>query len=135
MGARVTCRFHNKGSVAVMVGITLQPENFPASLLTTSAHYMELPTTKTRLLSPDVDHCVLSHRCSVKKHLHLSNVKDNKDLIVDLDGETTPTRTAYYCFWAQPVDQATTNSVDMVVTAEFLILLTDPIIPARSTDT
>lgn len=135
LGLKVTARVHNKGSAAVMCGITLLPENQGNTTLSVFEHYMELPTTITRLLSPDVDHCVLVSKVNVRKHMHLRNLRDEDAFHVDLDGETAPTRQAYVHAWVQPIDKSTTNAFEMVVTAEYLVRLFDSIVPARSTDT
>lgn len=135
LGLKVTIRVHNKGTAAVMCGITLLPESQGNTTLTPFEHYMELPTTKSRLLSPDVDHTVIVSKVNVRKHMRLKSLRDEDAFHVDLDNETAPTRQAYVHCWVQPIDKSTTNPFEMVVTAEYLVRLFDPIVPARSTDT
>lgn len=135
VGLKVTLRAHNTGTVAVMYGITPLPESQGASTLTPYNYYMELPGTKARILSPDVDHGVLVSKVSTRKHVHVKNLQDEDTFHFDLDNETAPTRGAYFHLWVQPIDASSTNSVQFVYTAEYLIRLFDPIVPARSTDT
>lgn len=135
VGCKVTLRAHNAGTAAVMYGITPCPESQGVTSLTPYNYYMELPGTTARILSPDVDHGVLSMKVSTRKHVHVRDLKDEDSFHFDLDNETAPTRNAYFHLWVQPIDTSTTNSVQFVYTAEYLIRLYDPIVPARSSDT
>lgn len=135
IGVKVTSRVHNKGTAGVMFGLTAMPENQSSTGLTLLNHYMELPQTKSRLLSPDVDHGIVSLRVNTGRHVAVKKLLDEDAFHVDLDGEVAPTRDAWFHLWVQPIDKATTNSVEQVTTLEYLILLFDPIVPARSADT
>lgn len=135
VGVKALVRFHNKGTAAIMVGITPMPENAGSTALGNLNHYMELAQTKSRLLSPDVDHCVLVSKVGTARHVGIKKLRDEDAFHVDLDGETAPTRDAWYHVWTQPVDQTSTVASELVLTVEFLIHLYDPIIPARSADT
>lgn len=135
LGVKIVARIHNKGTAGIMCGITPMPESQADNGLTSFQHYMELPATKSRLLSADVDHTVLFHKVGTARHVGVKKLKDEDAFHVDLPNETTSTRDAYIHVWAQPIDQTTTNAVEVVVTVEFLILLFDYIVPARSTDT
>lgn len=135
VGAKCTIRVHNTGSVAIMYGVTPMPESAGTTTLTPFEHYAELPATKMRILSPDVDHGVLVSQVSTARHVHVSRLKDEDAFHVDLDNETPPTRQAYFHIWQQPLDKTTTTTANLVVSLEYLIAVYDPIIPARSTDT
>lgn len=135
IGLSVRVRMHNKSSVGVMFGITPMPENQGNTALTSYEHYMELPGTVSRLLSPDVDHSVLTYRLSPRKVLHLKSLRDEDAFHCVLPTETAPTRTFWLNTWIQPIDQATQSAHECVIEYEFLVRLFDPIVPARSTDT
>lgn len=135
VGVKVVCRIHNKGTAAVMVGVTPMPESQANSGLSPFEHYMELAGTKSRLLSPDVDHCVLVSKIGTARHVGVRKLRDEDAFHCDLDGEVAPTRDAWVHVWGQPIDKTTTNPLELVVTAEYLVRLYDPIIPARATDT
>lgn len=135
LGVQVLARIHNKGSAAIMCGITPMPESQADNGLTSFQHYMELPATRTRLLSPDVDHGIVACKVGTARHVGVKKLRDEDAFHVDLPNETTSTRDAYITTWAQPIDATTTNAVEVVITVEYLVLLFDYIVPARSTDT
>lgn len=136
VGSKIKMTVHNGHTGSLIVGLT--PMNIPqaTSQLGSYEYYRELPGTKSRLLSPDMDHTVLVHKVGTKKHLAIKNMTDEDDLKVDLVNETPPSKIFYWHLWTQPTDQATTTSnVEVVVDVEYLILLTDPIVPGRSIET
>lgn len=135
VASKVTVRAHNNGSVAVIIGLT--PTKVPqgTTALTSYEHYMENPSTKSRILSQDLDHTVFSHAVSVKRFLSLSKIRDDDNSRIDLVNETPPTRTAYWHLWAQALDATGTIDVDIVAQVDYTIVLTDPIIPSRSVET
>lgn len=134
VGIKVSFIVHNKGTTAVMFGITPLPESQGSTGLSAYQHYMEMPVTKSRLLSPDVDHGFLSAKYNTRKWLHLSSLKDEDAFHCDLDGETSPTRDAKILCWIGTVDGSTTNTTEGTITVDYLIRLYDPIVPARSSD-
>lgn len=134
LGLRTTLRVHNKSTVGCMFGITAMPENQGNTTLTTYDHYMEMPQTKALLLSPEVDHSIITYTVSTRKHLHLQSLKDESDFHSVLATESGPTRTFWMNYWVQPVDKTTNGPFEVVATHDFLIRLFDPIVLARSTD-
>lgn len=139
VGTKLTVKIHNGTNLGYMAGITLTNEHQGETALTEYEHYMELPRTTSRVLSPDMDHTVQSLSCSVKKLFGIKNVKDEEELQTQIGNSTFthPTREAYFHVWAQPLDQTTapsTGSYQVVITAEYIVLLFDPIIPSRSTE-
>lgn len=139
LASKVTVEVHNNTSAAVMVGLTPMPVGDGLNFLTTYEHYMEVPRTKHKLLSPDVDRAVLTHQISTKKLHSISNYKDNKQYLeIDLANETPPATPTYWHIWSQPQDQSTTTTgtaVQLTVKMSYIVLLYDPIIPARSVET
>jgi len=135
LGCKVTVRVHNEGTVGVMFGITAMPESQGNTSLSDYNHLMELPSTKSRILSPEMDHSILTYSVNPAKHVGLKKIQDEDAFHVTLASETQPARTAYIHVWQQPLDKATTNNVEVVITAEYILRLYDPVIPARSFDT
>lgn len=135
LGLSMRVRLHNKSTVGVMFGITPMPENQGNTALNSYEHYMELPGTVSRLLSPDVDHAILTYKLSTRKRLHLKSLRDEDAFHCSLATETAPTRTFWVQTWCQPIDAATQSPFECVIEYEFLVRLFDPIVQARSTDT
>lgn len=135
IGSKIKANFHNTSSYSCMVGMT--PMSIPQGTtnLTNYEYYRELPGTKSRLLSPDVDHTYMTHSVGTKKHLHCKNMTDEDDFKLDLVNEVAPTKIFYWHVWAQTTDQTNTAIVEAVIDVEYLILLTDPIVPSRSIET
>lgn len=133
LGYKITVRFHNAGTVASMVGISPMPENQGNTGLTDYEHYMEHKGTKSKLLSPDVDHTVMWYSLNTRKFIGLKSLKDESAFHTTISGSTaSPTRTPYMFVWSQPCDRTTTNSVEYVGTIEMVVRLFDPIVPTRS---
>lgn len=134
LGIKITARLHNKGSVGAMFGISAHPENQANTALDNFEHYMEIGPTKARLLSPDVDHGILTFTINTRRHLHLKSLRDEDAFHCNISTDVEPSRTFYLAVWHQPVDQATQCAYEVVLTYDYIIRLFDPIIPARSTD-
>lgn len=135
VGSRITVKFHNRGSAAAMVGVWPSPLNQGTTALTDYEHYMENAQAKAILLSPEMDHGIVGAGVSVKKHLQVSQVRDNSRLSLDLVTETPPTDLTYWHCFAQAVDQSSAYAVDAVITMSYVVLLLDPIVPTRSVET
>lgn len=134
VGSKVTAKVHNNGTVAAMFGITPMKVNQGDTFLSSYEYYMELPATKTRVLSQETDHVTFSHQVNVKKFLNIKDLRDNDDYRIDLVNETAPSTLAYWHIFAQALDSTGTIDVDAVITMEYMVLLTDPIVPSRSTE-
>lgn len=141
LGSKITVRFHNKSTVAIIVGIspTKPPQSFTS--LGNYEYYMELPGTRARLLSPDVDHVTISHKKNVPKYMDIKNPTDEIAYRNDLPTETEPSiDMAHWHVWMQGADSqggtpTTGLKADVLVTIEQIILLYDAIVPSRSTYT
>lgn len=132
LSSKVIAKVHNNGSVAAMFGITPCKLNQGTISLASYAYYMELPETKSRVLSQETDHVTLTHSVSVKKFLQIKDLRDDKNYRMDIVSATNPTDIAYWHLWGQAMDSAGTIDLDAAVTMEYIVLLVDPIIPARS---
>lgn len=137
VGVKVVARIHNRSAVAVIAGITACNEDQGTTVLSNYEHYQEVKGTKSRLLSPDVDHTIIFMKVGTKRHVGVKNIMDEDEWhCLDLASETAPVRTAYFHLWAQPMDQSTaltdasSNSVQINYTVEYIVLLHDQIIPS-----
>lgn len=128
---------NNDSTDAFVVGVTPVPQSQGTTALTDYEHYLEYPGTKHVLVTPDMDKQFLNAKISVKKHMHKTKIRDNDNLKVNLVTETPPTDITYWHVWSQPMDKASdpTGDIALVVTMEYLVLLINPIIPARSYET
>lgn len=135
LGCKVKITAHNEASNSVMFGITPMSVNQGTTTLSNYEHYKEMPGTVSRILSPDVDHGVLVNKRSTKRHLSFTNIRDEDDLEIVLDTETPPSKLYWFHAWMQPTDLTTTAACEFVADVEYIILLKDPIVPARSTET
>lgn len=134
LGAKISVKFQNGANVPVIVGITRTEEtdtNPPATI--TYESYGEMQGTRYRLLSDQVDHTTMLHNFSTKKHLMIKNVKDSEEIVVNLATSAAPTRSMLWRVWQQPHDKTQDAvSVNIVITVQYIVLLYDPQIPARS---
>lgn len=135
LSSKVTVQYHNRGTTAVMCGLWPAPINQGTTPLADYETLMEVAGSQMRLLSPEMDHMIMTAARSTKKHLQINNVRDNEEIVMYLDTETPPTKQAYWHLNAQAADQASAYAVDAIVTVRYIVLLFDPIIPARSVDT
>lgn len=136
VGVKVRATVHNAASTSVMYGLSVCPRAQGETALTDYEHYKELPNTVSRLLSPDVDHGTIAIKSSTKRALGLKDLKDNEDVECLISADTGPTDQYYIHAWVQPTDQASTvgsPGIEFVFDVEYIVLLTNPIIPARST--
>lgn len=136
LGSKVSLTFYNGGTVPVIFGLCPMPVSQANTSLSLYDYYGELPGNKQRLLSPDVDHSFLVSKVSTKKHLKKKDLRDCEDLTLDLGSETPPSELFYWHLYFQPADQTTTvSTAHAVIKVEYIVLLKDPIIPARSVET
>lgn len=134
LGCKVKLTVWNNDTTACVFGVTVMDKNQGTTALTNYEYYREVPKTRSRLLSPDVDHGYIVNQTSTKKALNVRNITDNDTLRTNLQSDTAPSETYYIHAWCQPINQAATmSSVPCVLDVEYLVLLTNPIIPARST--
>lgn len=136
VGSRVKVTVYNGSTTSVIYGITACPESQGTTALSDYEYYREFPGTKSRLLSPDVDHGYMSAKRKTKNMMSVSKIKDNDELALNLVTETAPTRQWYWHIWFQPTDQTTTTGyIEAVIDVEYVVLLHDNIIPSRSVET
>lgn len=137
VGCKIIVRVHNQSNVAMVVGITPMKESQGTTLLSGAEHYMEVAATKSRVLSPEMDHGILGHRIGTRKWVGVTNLKDESAFHCDLVSVTSPTRDAYWHVWGQPLNGGVTptdgtDRLEYLITSEFLVRLWDPIVPSRS---
>lgn len=134
VGARAFVKVHNVSSTgAIVYGLTsFEPSN--TTVPTTHEGFLELPHTRSRMLSPDMDHSGLGLRWSAKRAFKVKNLKDASELHGELSlTPTSPTKAARFYLWYQDINKADNLTMEGFVTIEFIVLLMDRINPARST--
>lgn len=132
VGCDVKYRLHNKGTTAVIAGITPMAENETAAP-TIWDEYAEYPGTVKRMLSPDDDTCLLVKRMNTKRWLRIANMKDEEDIACTLPhGDST--RDYDLRCWFQSMDKATTNGVEVMIEVTYTVFLYERDLPARSVD-
>lgn len=133
VGTKVTFTVHNAGSVAIVFGLNRVPEG-EAAAPTPWEYTAEIPGTKYRILSPEMDHGTLVMKSSTKKFFKIKDIKDTEEIACDLSTDAGPTRDSdISCFFALHNGTTSTN-VDWIVKVEYLVLLDKPNVPARSVD-
>lgn len=134
IGAKATIEFHNADSFAYVVGITPCHVAQGTTSLANYEYYKELPGTRSIVLSPDVDKAVLQSKISIKRWFNVKDLRDTNEYRMNLNTPSEPSKIAYWHLWSQPMDQTSTDTtgVQMVMTIEYLVLLTSPVVPARS---
>lgn len=137
IGVKIILRVHNQSNVAMMVGISPMREAQGTTALGSAEYYMEANGTKSRLLSPDMDHQLIVHKVGTRRWFGVQSLKDESALQCELSTPTAPTRDAYIHVWAQPLNVSIaptdgTDRVEFAVTLEHLVRVWDPIIPGRS---
>lgn len=134
VGAKITAEFHNADSFAYVVGITPCHEAQGTTSLAAYDYYKEMPGTKSMVLSPDVDKCILQSKIGLKKWLGVKDLVDTNEYRMNLNTPSEPSKTTFFHVWSQPMDKTSTDTtgVQIVITVEYIVLLKSPIVPARS---
>lgn len=127
-------RAHNVSSTgSVMYGLTLLNN---ATSLTSYSHYLELPITRGKMLSPDVDHSALGLSFGAKRFYKVKKFMDADELhgtMTATPTATDPTDLAYYHLWVQDTYAPTeVCTLEGTVTLEYTCLLFDSTTPSRS---
>lgn len=135
VGAKITCEYHNADAFAYVVGITPCHEAQGTTSLAAYDYYKELPGTKSMVLSPDVDKCVLESKIGLKRWVGVKDLVDTNEYRMNLNTPSEPSKALYFHVWSQPMDKASTDTtgVQIAITVEYIVLLKSPVIPARST--
>lgn len=143
VGMRLTCTYHNAGTVGVVCGITPVPDEYSGSLSGNTWDYItEMPGTKYRFLSPEMDHTTMTAKYSAKRWMKIKDWKDNKDTIarrVDLGSTGTHTWTGsgltndHVAVWAALHSGTTSTAVNVIVKCEYICMLWDRRLIPRST--
>lgn len=133
VGSRHFVKVHNVTSTgAVCYGLTLRQPDESADLASAEA-FLEHGNTRSRLLSPDMDHSGVGIAYSAKRYWHVRKFMDAEQLHGGLTATpTSPTRMAYVTMWYQDVSTAGDYTVEGYCTSEYTVLVFDPVTPTRS---
>lgn len=132
LGCKITFTLHNAGDAAIVFGITPIGENNSTTAVAWDV-FCERPGGKYRILSPEVDHAVLGYRSSTKRAFKIKDIKDSDDIACNLASQTAPSRSNYFSCWVANHSAATAaKNVDIILKVEYIVLLDQPLSPARS---
>lgn len=118
---------------AVVFGLTLRQPNESAALASAEA-YLEAPNTRSKMLTPDVDHAGLGITYYAKRYWHTRTLLDHEDLHGAFStSPSDPAKMAYVDLWtANVIGSDGTSTLEGHMTSEYTVLLFDPVTPARS---
>lgn len=127
-------KVHNVTSTgAISFGLTLRSPG-EQSLLANAEAFLEQPITRSKILSPDVDHAALGITYSAKKYWHVRKFMDHDDLHATFGTSPgSPSKLCYVSFWFEDVNRANDFTVEGYFTSEYTCLLFEPVQPSRST--
>lgn len=137
IGAKAYLIMHNEDtSYAQVYGMHATTE---ANALTSYEHYRELPNTRMKLLTPDVDHSGVVGKYSIKKLTGVKKLLHETDLNGTTSsyaggGQASPDRKVYLQLFAQPLQGQDSGVMRGYITIEYLVVFYDPVIPSRSTN-
>lgn len=115
---------------SVSFGVALKDNN---TAKTVDLDYIEGPLSRTKMLSPDVDHTAVGISFKGKRFFRVRKWMDVADDYGASLGGTAgapapadPSNVAYYHLYGQDVSRADGATFDVIVTLEYVILLHDP---------
>jgi len=137
IGYKVFVTFANHAAYATCVGVHVSTTSTPK---TAYEHYRELPGTAMKVLTSDIDHCVVAAKGSVKRFFPGVKLmsEDEANGTLETDGSGVDP-SANYAVWLHVFQQhiahtAEATNISAIVSIERIVVLWDRIIPARSTD-
>lgn len=131
VGSRLNVRIHASALTGgILVGVS-QIDNSAA--LGSHEYYMEIPRTRSKLLTGDLDHTAIGINFSAKKKFKVNKFGTAENLQGTFSATPgDPTEVTYYHLWAQDINTADGATVEYVATLEFIVLLDESIVPSRS---
>lgn len=133
VGSRHYVKAHNVSSTgSITYGLSLRAPGESSTLATNEA-YLELPITRSKILSPDQDHSGLGVSFAAKRYFHVRKFMDAENLHGTLSVTPgNPSRLAYVSFWFGDTNATEGYTIEGYITSEYTCLLFDPITPSRS---
>lgn len=127
------CKVHNVTSTgSVTFGVALRRPD-ESDTLANAGYYQELPMTRSKILSPDMDHAALGISYKAKKYWSVRKFHDAESLHGAFGlSPGDPSRLAYYQFYSQDTASGADYTLEGWFTIEYVCLLFDPVTPARS---
>lgn len=126
-------KVHNTTSTgSVTFGISLRaPEE--SNNLASAEYYQEIPMTRSKLLSPDLDHAALGITYKAKKYWGVKKFMDHEELHGDLSTTpVSPIKMAYVQLWHADTNNTEAYTLEGWITSEYTCLLFEPVTPSRS---
>lgn len=120
---------------AGVIGIHLDDASNSSLAITDHDHYRELPKTRYRYITDQKDFVTVSMNYSGKKFWHVRSLTSDSEQEGDFSTTpTAPSDVAYFHIFAQDLNKTETIQIQPTLHMEFIVLLTNPIRPARSVD-
>lgn len=135
IGYKARIMFENTGAAAVLVACRLLSDDEQTGTSYTTVDHLVEAGAQQLLLSPEFDKGAIVRKCSPRKQAHVRSLRDQSAYHIDLDAETAPTTLLYDHISAQPIDKASSVTVQMFVQVEYIVLLFDRNVVSRSTGT
>lgn len=134
VGTKIIYTAHNSGTEPVVIGIDLVGE-YESVDISPWDYRCEKPGCKYRILSAEIDHATMTYKVSTKRVFKIKDIKDTEEIACDLDTPASPSRGAWLNPWAALHNGTTSTTVDIIIKVEYIVLLDQPKIPARSVGT
>lgn len=134
VASKFYAKVHNVTSAgSVTFGVCLRRPD-ESDTLSSAGFYQELPMTRSKILSPDMDHAALGISYKAKKYWSVRKFHDAEQLHATFGTSPgDPTRMAHYQFFAQDTATGADYTLEGWFTIEYICLLFDPVTPSRST--
>lgn len=126
-------KIHNVTSTgSVVFGITLRRPN-ESDNLSSPEYYQELPMTRSKILSPDMDHAAVGITYRAKPYWGVRKFMDHDDLHATLSTTpTAPSKDARVQVWHADTATGENYTIEGYITSVYTCLLFDPVTPSRS---
>lgn len=131
VSSKLIVQAHSTSDAGLLAyGISLMPGS---TTLATADYYREKPMTAMKVLTADMDHSGLAMKYRGKRYEHVRKWADAENFQAPLSVTPgDPIKIRYFHLFCQDVSGANAATIEYVATLEFVCLLFDPIIPARS---
>lgn len=131
VGSKLVLKIHNLTSTgAIQVGACLKDD---ATTLSDVNYYKETGYAKTRMLTPDIDRTTFVVKYKGKKHDKVARWEDDDEYQGALSTSPgDPSSIRYYHLFLQDISGGNDATLEYVAEMDFYVLLSDPIIPTRS---
>lgn len=124
--------FNATSTGSVCYGLTLRAPG-ESDVKTTIEAYNELPMTKSKLLTSQMDQNGLGMSYNAKRYWHVRKFMDSEDLQATFSTTpVAPDKKAYLQFWHNDTNNTSGYTLEAIITTVYTVLLFNRITPTRS---